>query len=191
MDSRVGPEAALKHSEARASFSDHFCSCSLPVIYQPHFQVQPSIFLWTRVFQDDDGRVWCTDGVVPFLRPIVLHQAQWDVISLSQAQPPTMLHYLCVCVCVSVCVHFHPANNASLYVSPRAPLTFLPVSLPSESRVICSSHIYRADLCLIRKHIYRHMRAHTHKAVTFVSGTILVTNNYMVSNQYVCVRKTV
>ena len=120
----------------------------------------------------DDGRVWCTDGVVPFLRPIVLHQAQRDVISLSQAQPPTMLHYLRVCVCVRTCecVYSHLANNASLRVSPRAPLTFLPVSLPSVSRVICSSHIYRADLCLFRR---THMHTQTHRAVIFISFIIL------------------
>ena len=121
----------------------------------------------------DGDSVWCADGVVPFLRPIVLHQAQRDVISLSQAQPPTMLHYLCMCVwvcicvcaCVCLCEYSHPANNASLHISPRAPLTFPPVSLPSESHVICSSHIYRADLYLLRSthtHAYTCIHMHTH-----------------------------
>lgn len=42
------------------------------------------------------------DRVVPFLWPIVLHQARRDVISLSQAHAPTMLHYLCVCECIFI-----------------------------------------------------------------------------------------
>ncbi len=117
----------------------------------------------------DDGRVWSPDSVVPFLRPIVLHQARRDVISLSQAQPLYNASLPeCVYVCVCVCVYFHPANNASLHVSPRALLAFLPVSLPSESRVICSRHIYRTDLCLLRctrtlTHIHTHTHTHTHR----------------------------
>lgn len=70
----------------------------------------------------------------------------------------------CICLCVSV--WSHPTNNASLRVSPRAPLTFLPVSLPSEGHIIRSSHIYWADLCLLRTTL-------THWVIMFVSDIIL------------------
>lgn len=75
---------------------------SFPPI-QPHFQVHPSTLVCVCVFV---CRVWCIDCVVPFLRPIVPHQAPLDVISPSQAKPSTMLHYLycvCACVCLSPC----------------------------------------------------------------------------------------
>lgn len=79
----------------RASFSDFFRTrCYLSA----HFQIHLSIFMCMRVHQDDDG-VWCTHGAIPFIWPILLHQTQWDLISLSQPQPPTMLHYLRVCIC--------------------------------------------------------------------------------------------
>ena len=93
---------------------------------------------------------------------------------------------LCVCLCVSVCVRPHPANNASLHVSPMAPLTFLIVSLSSESRFICSRHIYRADLCLLRDtHTHTHTQTHTLTHCGIILMSVLVMRNLSLFNQFV------
>lgn len=96
----VGQEVELSHNEEKQS-----------VIFRPFFHFLSPCYLssWLSgtsivvcVFVGKMMVQLGADRVVPFLRPIVLHQARRDVISLSQAHAPTMLHYLCVRECIFI-----------------------------------------------------------------------------------------
>lgn len=134
----VGRGTELQNNEDRLSFSVLFSTSGLPVIFQPHFQLPPSICVcvcecvWGGGIEFDAQTVW-----FHFYGPLssIRHTGM-----LSASARLNLLQCFITCECVCVCSH--PSNNASLHVPLRDPLACLTVSLPSESPVNCPSHIY-------------------------------------------------
>lgn len=141
----VGQEVELSHNEEKQSVIFRPFFHFLSPCYLSSWLSGTSIYRCVCVCWEDDGTVGCRQGG----SISTAHCPPSGTTGCYQPQPGSCSYNASLPVCARM--HFHPANNASLHVSLRAPWTFLPVSLPSVSHVICSSHIYRADLCLLRK----------------------------------------